>query len=364
MGNIFSDPEKKFQKEVEKFTAEVLGKSGKTEWCNQDDIKDMASMRSALQRSGVEACHLIVGIDFTGSNRWQGANSFHGQCLHKLGSEHGPNPYEQAIELLGEALSPFDGGKGDNVPAYVFGDAKTKNTSVRELPHRDAGIDSVLGAYREAAKNPSFSGPTTFAPLIKKAIEVVIRRNNTFHVLVILADGQVDDELDCLQKTREAIVEAANYPLSILMVGIGDGPWDAMNDFDDGLPERKFDNFQFVEFTKFQSMLDKATAPQKRVLQAAFAVCALQEVPAQFKAVRDLGMFNKQEVAGSGAKRDHPDGAEEPAAKRLRNLASSSAGASLEAPRWRCPKCTFLNPPSSASCDMCGEPREAVVITC
>jgi hypothetical protein len=41
------------------------------------------------------------------------------------------------------------------------------------------------------------------------------------------------------------------YPLSIVLVGVGDGPWDMMQQFDDNIPARSFDNFQVIHNPNF-----------------------------------------------------------------------------------------------------------------
>ena len=89
--------------------------------------------------------------------------------------------------------------------------------------------------------------------------------------MVIITDGEVTDP----DETASAIIEASNYPLSIIAIGVGDGPFDTMETFDDYLTERKFDNFQFVNYAK---VLKKAR--NKNInFEIQFAIDALQEIP-------------------------------------------------------------------------------------
>lgn len=109
-------------------------------------------------------------------------------------------------------------------------------------------------------------------------------------------DGQVTRSVDTAegyqspqeQATIDAIVNASSYPLSIVLVGVGDGPWDMMREFDDNLPARSFDNFQFVNFTQ---IMQKNLPPLQK--EAQFALAALMEIPLQFNATQELGILGK-----------------------------------------------------------------------
>ena len=192
----------------------------------------------AIIRAGVSKARLVLGIDLTASNEWQGRRTFSGNCLHKIHLIRPAqiiNPYQRVINIIGKTLKPFT--DKEQLWAYGFGDSITKNKEVFNITGKNEPCEDfqdVLNKYNTMIRQVSLSGPTSFAPIIHRGMQHVIESGNLFHILVIIADGQMEDE----DETVSAIVEASNFPLSIVLVGVGDGPWDRMEEFDDNLPAR------------------------------------------------------------------------------------------------------------------------------
>ncbi|TVU51617.1 hypothetical protein EJB05_03057 [Eragrostis curvula] len=261
-----------------------------------DQYRSLDEVIEALAQAGLESSNLIIGIDFTKSNEWTGKNSFNGLSLHHISDT--PNPYELAISIIGQTLSAFD--EDNLIPCYGFGDASTHDQDVfafypDERPCN--GFQEALARYREIVPHLRLSGPTSFAPIIEMATTIVEQSGGQYHVLVIIADGQVTRSVDTEfgqlstqeQMTVDAIVQASKFPLSIILVGVGDGPWDMMKEFDDNIPARSFDNFQFVNFT---SIMSKTISQSKK--ETEFALSALMEIPLQYKATLELGILGRR----------------------------------------------------------------------
>ncbi|KAB2051803.1 hypothetical protein ES319_A12G078700v1 [Gossypium barbadense] len=260
-----------------------------------DNFSSLDQVISALREAGLESSNLILGVDFTKSNEWTGRYSFNRRSLHAIGSS--PNPYEQAISIIGRTLSPFD--EDNLIPCFGFGDASTHDKYVFSFypDHRPChGFEEALARYKEIVPHIKLAGPTSFAPIINASIDIVDSSNGQYHVLVIIADGQVTRNPDVPrgrlspqeQETVDSIIAASHYPLSIILIGVGDGPWDSMQQFDDNIPHRAFDNFQFVNFTKIMS---ENTETSKK--EAAFALAALMEIPYQYRATLSI-RFDKE----------------------------------------------------------------------
>nr|ABK24478.1 unknown [Picea sitchensis] len=323
-----------------------------------DQYETIDQVTAALRDSGLESSNLILGIDFTKSNEWTGRHSFNGRSLHEIGSIM--NSYEQAISIIGRTMSPFD--EDNLIPCYGFGDATTHDVNVFSFYENNRpchGFEQVLERYKEIVPHLILAGPTSFAPVVEASMDIVEASGGQYHVLVIIADGQVTRSSDTRpeqlspqeQKTIEAIANASRYPLSIILVGVGDGPWDMMRQFDDKLPRREFDNFQFVNFTSIMSK----NLPQS-AKEAAFALAALMEIPTQYKATIELKILGHQigrvpnivprnpplpTIQHDAAPSSLPDSTnfQSTASHNISSTENSPAGLSSESQSQACPVC-------------------------
>lgn len=113
-----------------------------------------------------------------------------GQCLHSTAS--GLNPYKSVISILCKTLAAFD--DDHLIPTFGFGDFHSRDHSLVHFSPDGAPVhtmENVLAAYDTAINTLTFSGPTSFAPAIYKAVEIVRASRGQYHILIIIADGQV-----------------------------------------------------------------------------------------------------------------------------------------------------------------------------
>uniref|UniRef100_A0A0K0CT72 VWFA domain-containing protein n=1 Tax=Angiostrongylus cantonensis TaxID=6313 RepID=A0A0K0CT72_ANGCA len=273
-----------FQLRKQSSLLSVLGVTSMQEMLLSIDSLDTLSQ--AMRKAGLERTNMIFGIDYTASNKYQGEDSFGGRSLHTI-HPNIKNPYQQVITILGRTLAPF--ASTGRIPVYGFGDAKTGDWSVFSLKQDGdcSALDEVLKVYNEVTPTVDLSGPTNFAPLIYQAMEIC-QQTDDYHILVIIADGQVTNE----RATRRAIVQACQYPLSIIVVGVGDGPWEMMKVFDESLPKRPWDNFHFTEF---HEAIGQAEGDVK------LAVQSLLEIPDQYRCICELGLLKDRAIPPRGS---------------------------------------------------------------
>ena len=217
-------------------------------------------------RSGMNI-NLTIGIDFTGSNGSYKLSS----SLHYL--KNGMNDYEKAIRSCGDILAYYDNDQ--LFPVFGFGFKFSNNNnkdfglySLNNYPINNNindpninTIDNVLKEYRKFITTILLWGPTHFAPMINDLNRVAKNdlKNGLimgYNILMILTDGKIDD----MDDTIYALVEASFLPISVIIVGIGNGDFGDMDILDaDKKPlidknGRKADRdlVQFVPFNKFK----------------------------------------------------------------------------------------------------------------
>lgn len=203
-------------------------------------------------------------IDFTASNQAIRNNQLHRVNNFEL------NEYQQAIAAVCKIILDYD--HDQLVPMFGFGavplmpgfDPSTVShffplTGDWDNP-AGKGIMEVFQIYSGCITKVKMAGPTLFGPLLEETIKFTKKtfEKNKFHytILLLLTDGIIHD----MEDTIDQIVEAANYPISILIVGVGTEDFTCMHVLDsDGQIMRnskghvaKRDIVQFVDYSKFK----------------------------------------------------------------------------------------------------------------
>ncbi|XP_072886588.1 copine-8-like isoform X1 [Hemitrygon akajei] len=227
--------------------------------------------------------NFTVAIDFTASN----GNPSQSTSLHYM-NPYQMNAYAMALKAVGEIIQDYDSDK--MFPALGFGAKLPPDGRVShefalngnpENPYCN-GIEGILEAYHRSLKTVQLYGPTNFAPVINHVARyaAAVQDGSQYFVLLIITDGVISD----MAQTKEAIVNAAKLPMSIIIVGVGQAEFDAMVELDGDdirISSRgKLAERDIVQFVPFRDYIDRTG---NHVLSMArLAKDVLAEIPDQF----------------------------------------------------------------------------------
>lgn len=249
--------------------------------------------------------HFAVAIDFTASN---GAPT-DPRSLHYLSPQQ-PNSYEIALRSVGDIIQHYDSSK--MFPAFGMHSILPLKSHERKLilsffagfgaklpPNGDVshqfplngnlthpyctGIDEIIIQYRNSLSKVQLYGPTNFSPVINNTIEIAKQFQDGKHyfVLLIITDGVISD----MHQTMHSIINASKFPISIIIVGVGNADFEAMDvlDADDKRLniDGRYAERDIVQFVPLNRFLESNGHSQFIRSQADLAKAVLAEIPEQ-----------------------------------------------------------------------------------
>ena len=239
--------------------------------------------------------NLEIAIDYTTSNGDPNdINSYH------YINGRTPNDYEKVILDCCSIVSDYDADQ--LFPVFGFGGIPPNNRgkvshifniNFKEEPEID-GFDQIIPTYKNSLKQIKLSNPCYFAPLLKSVYNRIKENENNpeyidhYFILMILTNGIIND----LQETIDILIDCSYIPLSVIIIGIGNGDFANMVklDGDEELlvsskgETRKRDLVQFVEYNKFKGDIIEGKMELKDEV--------LKEIPRQVEEYYEL-MENK-----------------------------------------------------------------------
>lgn len=177
------------------------------------------------------AISLVAAIDYTASN----GDPRMENSLHFLG---GNNQYEKALFNVGMVVEPYDSDR--SFPVFGFGGIP-KHLHLNSVNHCFAvngnpanpdivGIEQIVRTYKETLPMITLGGPTLFAPLLEefKSYVMSMKGSTSYQILLILTDGTIHD----MPRSIDLICELSFHPCSVIIVGVGNADFSAMEELD------------------------------------------------------------------------------------------------------------------------------------
>ncbi|XP_029637877.1 copine-8 isoform X4 [Octopus sinensis] len=229
--------------------------------------------------------HCTFAIDFTASN----GNPTSPSSLHYI-SPYNLNPYATSLHAVGNIIQDYDSDK--LFPALGFG-ARLPPTGIvsHEFPLSGTienpyceGIQGVIDAYHHTLHSVQLYGPTNFAPCINYVARCASlhQDGNDYFILLILTDGIITD----MPQTMEAVVNASKLPMSIIIIGIGDADFEAMEILDGDevrvSSRGRYAERDIVQFVPMRNFTFSNQGDNSLTIQARLAKEVLEEIPDQF----------------------------------------------------------------------------------
>lgn len=264
-------PEKKLKKSSYKNSGEII--------LEHFEVQRIYSFMDYI--TGGVQIHCSVAIDFTGSN----GDPVQPSSLHFIGGGSILNYYEQAITSIVSIIQDYDSDK--QFPVLGFGarlppDGRVSHEFFVNMTDNPfcCGVNGVLDAYRSCIRMVQLYGPTNFSPVIEHVIKFArsYADGNNYFILLILTDGVISD----MPNTVKSIIAASSLPISIIIIGIGNADFTAMEVLDadkicleSGGVKARRDIVQFVPFSRFLSQGDPHLIRQRLAKEV------LAEIPRQ-----------------------------------------------------------------------------------
>lgn len=194
------------------------------------DIKTYEQVVEWFEEQGVRGTHVIYGLDFSSTSELNGEKCNRKLGLHRENKETGLNGYEKIMLIVYKLLRRLDHDKAFEVFAggTLIGN-ETVCKPVANVPISDQHkMVSYYRRFRDKLDWKKKSTNTSYSGFIQQAINLSKNNPGKHYTLVLMTDTVTQQT----KRDMTSLAQASNYPISVVIIGLGDGNDEAWSKLD------------------------------------------------------------------------------------------------------------------------------------